>query len=193
MADLGRRLATACRLADVLVGVEPAGRRGEALDLIEGSELPTAVLDVASRTPRVVNAAWRELFGTRDAYTAIAGVDEVIRTGAAIHVGELALELDGRPVYCAAALRASRDELGTTTQVIVACADITDEVLARQLAVDGDALVWSGPCVGDPDYFNRRWSVYAEHRSGWQHAIHPGELAKCNEGLAWVVRKRGSI
>ena len=77
--------------------------------------------------------------------------------------------------------------------MIVVCADITDEVIARQLAVDADALVWSGPCVGDPDYFNRRWSAYAERRSGWQHAIHRGDVAKCREGLAWVVRERGSI
>jgi signal transduction histidine kinase/ActR/RegA family two-component response regulator len=193
MGDRGRRLEIACRLADVLFGVEPARRRGEALDLIEVSELPTAVLDVASRTPRLVNAAWRKLFGTRDAYAAIAGVDELVRTGVAIHVAELALELDGRPAYGAATLRASRDELGAMTNVIVVCADITDEVLARQLAVDADALVWSGPCAGDPDYFNRRWFAYAERRSGWQHAIHSGDVAKCNEGLAWVVRERGSI
>lgn len=193
MGDRRRRLEISCRLADVLFGVEPARRRGEALDLIEVSELPTAVLDVASRTPRLVNAAWRKLFGTRDAYAAIAGVDELVRTGVAIHVAELALELDGRPAYGAATLRASRDELGATTNVIVVCADITDEVVARQLAVDADALVWSGPCVGVPDYFNRRWSAYAGRRSGWQHAIHRGDVAKCNEGLAWVVRERGSI
>src|SRR6185436_19581844 len=150
MGDRGRRLEIACRLADVLFGVEPARRRGEALDLIEVSELPTAVLDVASRTPRLVNAAWRKLFGTRDAYVAIAGVDELVRTGVAIHVAELALALDGRPAYGTATLRASRDELGAMTNVIVVCADITDEVLARQLAVDADALVWSGPCAGDP-------------------------------------------
>jgi signal transduction histidine kinase/ActR/RegA family two-component response regulator len=193
MDDRGRRLEIACRLADVLIGVEPARRRGEALDLIEVSELPTAVLDVASRTPRLVNAAWRKLFGTRDAYAAIAGVDELVRTGVAIHLAELALDLDGRPAYGAATLHASRDALGATTNVIVVCADITDEVLARQLGVGVEVLVWSGPCVGDPDYFNRRWCAYAERRSGWQHAIHPGDVAKCNEGLAWVVRERGSL
>ena len=193
MGDLARRLELACRLADALIGVESARRRGEALDLIEVSELPTAVLDVASRTPRLTNAAWRKLFGTRDAYTAFAGVDELVRTGGTIHLAELALELGGRLAYGAATLRASRDALGATTNVIVVCADLTDEVIARQLAVDADALVWSGPCAGDPDYFNRRWSAYVERCSGWQHAVHPGDVAKCNQGLAWVVRERGSI
>lgn len=193
MIDRERRLQVACRLADVLLGVEPARRRREALDLIEKSEMPTAVLDVASRAPRLVNAAWRELFGTREAYAVIAGAGEVARTGVAIHVAELALELDGHPAYCAATLHPSRDKRGATTSVIVVCADVTDEVIARQLAVGADALVWSGPCVGDPDYFNRRWSTYADVRSGWQRAIHPGDVAKCDKGLVWVVRERGSI
>jgi signal transduction histidine kinase/CheY-like chemotaxis protein len=192
MVDRERRLDAACRLADVLIGVEPARRRREALDLVEDSEWPTAVLDVVNRTPRVVNAAWHAMFGARDAYAVIAGVDEVGRTGVTIHFAELAFELDGRPAYCAAMLRPSRDELGVTTSVIAVCADITDEVIARQLGVDEDALVWSGPCEGDPDYFNRRWSAYADSGSGWQHAVHPGDLAKCNDAVVWAVRERGS-
>jgi signal transduction histidine kinase/DNA-binding NarL/FixJ family response regulator len=192
MSECERRLDVACRLTDALIAIEPARRRCEALDLVEQSELPTAVLDVAKRTPPLMNAAWRALFGTRDAYAVIAGVDEVSRTGTAIHLAELALELDGRPAYCAATLRPSRDDLGATTSVIVVCADITDEVIARQLAADADALVWSGPCAGDPDYFNRRWSTYAGRHSTWQHATHPGDVAKCNKALAWVVRERGS-
>jgi signal transduction histidine kinase/ActR/RegA family two-component response regulator len=193
MTDRERSLEVACRLTDALIGIEPAQRRREALDLVEESELPTAVLDVASRTPRQVNAAWRALFGTRDAYAVIAGVHDVGRTGVALHVAELALELDGRPAYFAVTLRPSRDELGATTSVIVVCVDITDEVIARQLAVGADALVWSGPCVGQPDYFNRRWSAYSTSHARWQHAIHPGDVAKCNKALAWVVRERGSI
>ena len=191
MPTCEHRLEVACRLADALIGVEPAPRRREALELLEASELPTAVLDVASRTARLVNAAWRALFGARDAYGAIAGVDEVGRTGVAIHLAELALELDGRPAYGAATLRPSRDELGAAT-VIAVCADITDQVIARQLAVDADTLVWSAPCGGAADYFNHRWSGYAEHGPGWQHAVHPGDVAKCKIDLAWVVRERSS-
>jgi hypothetical protein len=53
MGDRGRRLEIACRLADVLFGVEPARRRGEALDLLEVSELPTPC-----STSRVERRAW---------------------------------------------------------------------------------------------------------------------------------------
>ena len=193
MIDRERRLGLACRLADALIRVEPARYRREALEVLEESELPTAVLDVAARAPRLVNAAWRALFGARDAYAAIAGVDEVSRTGAATHVAELALDLGGRPAYCAATLRPLRDELDAVTAVIAVCVDISDEVIARQLAVGVHALVWSGPCVEQTDYANRRASAYADSRCDWQRAIHPGDLATCNKGLAWVVRERGSI
>lgn len=193
MSDRERRLDIACRLTDALIGIGPAPRRREVLDIVEEWELPTAVLDVANRAPRLANAAWRALFGTRDAYAVIAGIDEVSRTGVATHLAELALEREGRPVYCAATLRPSRDELGATTSVIVACTDITDEVVARQLAVHADALVWSAPCDGHADYVNLRWSTYTNRGPDWQDAIHPGDVAKCTSALIWVVRERGSI
>jgi signal transduction histidine kinase/ActR/RegA family two-component response regulator len=190
--DREHRLDVACRLADALIGIEPGRGRHDALQLIEESELPTAVLDVATRTARLVNAAWRTLFGMRDAYTAIAGVDEACRTGATAHVPELALEIDGRPAYGAATLRPSRDELGATVRVIAVCADVTDEVVARQLGADPAALTWSGRSGCDTDYFNRRWSAYAGSEPAWQHAIHPGDVARCSQGLRWAVREHGS-
>jgi signal transduction histidine kinase/CheY-like chemotaxis protein len=195
MSDRERRLDVACRLTDALLGVGPAPGRREVLDIVEDWELPTAVFDVANGTPRLANAAWRALFGTRDAYAGIAGIagiDEVSRTGVATHLVELALELEGRPVYCAATLRPSRDELGATTCVIVVCTDITDEVVARQLAVHADALAWSARCEGHADYVNLRWSTYTKSGSDWRHAIHPGDVEKCNNALVWAVRERGS-
>jgi signal transduction histidine kinase/ActR/RegA family two-component response regulator len=75
--------------------------------------------------------------------------------------------------------------------VIVACEDITDEVVARQLSVPPTALVWSGPLSGDPDYVNQRWSAYAGTDPTWQHAIHPDDLAACIEGLTAALRERG--
>ena len=114
------------------------------------------------------------------------------RLGVTSHLAELALELDDRPVYCTATLRPAYDELGVAASVIIVCADVTDEVYARQLAVGADALVWSGPFLGRPDYFSPRWSLYAQRRHGWQHVVHPGDVAKCNKALASVVRDRGS-
>ena len=190
-----RRLEVDCALADVLFErstIDLTRRGHEALSLLEESPLPTAVFDAATRTPRLLNAAWRARFGALDAYKMVPGVDEAVRTGVTMHVPELALELDSRFAYYAATVRASGDELRATATVIIVCVDITDEVIARQLGVDADALVWGGPIEGDPDYFNRRWSTFAETHSTWQHAVHPGDLTKCNENLRWVIRARGS-
>src|ERR1041385_4137246 len=161
-ASRKHRLDVDCAIADALLersaheaNPDPAANaqpRLEAMTLLEESTLPTAVFEVASRKPRLVNAAWRGLFGARDAYSAIPGVDETGRARSMLHHAELALDLEGRPTYLAATLRASRNELDATTCVIVVCADITDEVIARELAVDADALVWSGPLGRDADY-----------------------------------------
>jgi signal transduction histidine kinase/ActR/RegA family two-component response regulator len=201
-ASRQHRLDVDCALAEVLLErVTPdsrpeseatAQRRREALNLIEQSELPTAVFTIANRTSRLVNAAWRALFGTRDAYTAIPGVDDTGRTGSTVHHAKLALDRDGRPAYVAATLRASRNELGATMCVIVVCVDITDEVVARELAVGADALAWSGPLACDADYFNQRWSRYAGPGVSFRQVIHPDDASKCSTGLAWAVRERGS-
>jgi signal transduction histidine kinase/DNA-binding NarL/FixJ family response regulator len=171
---------------------ETARRRREALALLEELALATAVYDVENRTTRLANAAWRARFGARGAHEVIPGIDDAARASSRVHIAELALDLGGRPAYAAATLRASGDGQDAATHVIVACADITDEVVARELAMNSDALVWSGPLVGDPDYFNRRWAAYSASRPGWQRPIHRDDTAKCTQGLAWIVRERGS-
>jgi signal transduction histidine kinase/DNA-binding NarL/FixJ family response regulator len=194
--DLGCRLASALLERFLLEGgaerVDTAWRRREALELFEELALPTAVFDIASRTTRFANAAWRALFGARGAYEAIPGVDGAGRTGRAVHIAELVLDLGGRPAYGAATLLASRDGDGEATCVVVVCEDITDEVIARELAVDADALVWSAPLAAEPDYYNRRWSAYSASRPGWQRAIHRDDLARCIHILAGVIRVQGS-
>jgi signal transduction histidine kinase/CheY-like chemotaxis protein len=190
MIERESRLGVACRLTDVMIGVGSE----RALNLVEEWHLPTAVLDVARRAAPLVNNAWRALFGTRDAYTAFERVDEVARTRDTVHLAEAPLDLGGRPAHVAVTLHPSCDTDGAaTTSVIVVCIDITDEVCARRLGVDADALVWSGPLDNDPDYFNHRWSAYIGRDSAWQHAVHALDVLKCSEALRWATRERGSI
>jgi signal transduction histidine kinase/ActR/RegA family two-component response regulator len=189
-----RRLDFGCALADALferseLGPPSCERRALAASrLLEESELPTAVLDAAHRTPRLVNAAWRALFGTRDAYAAIPGLADPEPTGDPCHVAELAHDLDGPPAYVAATWMRG----ATGSDVIVCCIDITDEVIARKLGVDGDALVWSGLPGRAADHFNRRWSSYAGDRASWRDAIHVDDVARCTKSLAWAVHEGGS-
>src|SRR6185503_3822997 len=173
------RLDVACRLASALIETGSP----ESLALVEELELPTAAFEVGARTPHLVNAAWRALFGARDTTV----VSDAVGTGGSVHIAELTVDAAGSPCFIAVTIRRCVDE-----QVIVACIDITDEVLARQLAVGASALVWSGPRDGTADYFNHAWSAYGASQPDWQKAIEPEDLAKCTKGLACAIRSRGS-
>jgi len=151
------------------------------------------VYDAAGRKPQLVNRAWHAVFGSHALPGSVdARFDEVVRSGASVHVAEVALEQGGRPAYCATTLRPIRDALGATSGVIVVCAQTTDEVIARRLAVDLDALVSSGPSPGVFDYGNRAWGVYTGDAStcSWQHVIHASDLQTCMLALAEASRRR---
>jgi signal transduction histidine kinase len=198
------QLDVACAVVHALLDVltatqapadaEAARRRLEAHELIAKTPLPTAVFGAAGAPPRLVNAAWRALF---------RGVawPELDRPIAAmyspaprlVHIAELALESTGHPAHCAATLRPILDATGAIAGVIVVCVVTTDEVLARELAVGGDALIWSAPIAGEPDYFNARWREYVgDARSSWQAAIEPEDMPRCMAALAEASRERMS-
>ena len=200
-ASMERRLEAAGAIVQALV----AGRQEDAgpAALLEELALPVAVFEVSRRGPRLANLAWRALHGEGGAACLRGQIDEVIRTGAAIHLAEVALAPDGGIARCAATLRPIRgDGGGAMTGVIVVCALITDEVLARELEVGPDALVWGGPSGGAPDYFNRAWCAYTGWPSPaeagrpldlpWHDAIHAGDLPGCVQALGEVGRRRAA-
>jgi signal transduction histidine kinase len=195
-----RRLDVACALVRVLIA-RSAGdgpvERAEALALFEELTLPAAVFDAGRGSP-LANGAWRALLGARGAIFPGTHLDEVLRTGAAIHVAELALALEGPPEHCAATLRPIRNDAGATTGVIVLCTLITDEVIARELAVSPGALVWGGAAAGGPDYFNGAWGTYTRgarrlaRRSSWQDAIHPDDRPRCMQAFGEATGRGGA-
>ena len=151
----------------------------DALALVDLLDVAIAVFDPGSKAPSLANVAWRAL-------RAAIEIDDVVQIGAAHHISECAVGLGRTPAYCAATVRPSG------TRLIVACEDITDEVIARQLAVPATALVWGGPHAGDPDYFNQRWFAYVGSDPSWQQAIHRDDLAVCTKALAAALREEGS-
>ncbi len=183
--SMERRLDVACTLVHALVARparEAPGAGEEARELLETLALPAAVFDAAGRAPRLANRAWTAPPGARARAPLGPHIEEVIRTGVARYLADLAL--DAPPARCAAALRPIRDRAGATIGAIVVCAPITDEVVARELGAGADALVWGGPVCGGPDYANRAWRAYtgAKHavsRLHWQHAIHAADLPRC--------------
>jgi signal transduction histidine kinase/ActR/RegA family two-component response regulator len=145
-----RRLDVACALVHALIA-RPASDRpadqAEVLALFEELALPAAVFD-AGHAPRLANEAWRALLGARSGVFPSTHVDEVLRTGARLHLPELALVLDDRVTRGAATLRPIRDGAGATTGAIVLCTLLTGEasteatraeLLARERAARADA------------------------------------------------------
>jgi signal transduction histidine kinase len=185
-----RRLEVACALVDALIARLASGRpaeRTEALALFEKLTLPAAVFG-AGHAPRLANGAWRALFGARGAFPS-THLDAAIRTGATTHLAELALELDSCSARCAATLRPISDGAGEATGVIVLCTLIADEVVARELEVTADALVWGGPAFSAPDYFNGAWGVYTRDARrfarlyAWRDAIHADDRSRCEQAF----------
>lgn len=186
-----RRLKVACALVHALIARPASERpdeRAESLALFEDLTLPAAVFGLGP-APRLTNGAWRALLGGRGGTFPGVYLDEVIRTGAMLHIAEVAVELADGSAFCAATLRPIRDGESATTGVIAVCTLITDEVVARELEVSADVLVWGGPVSGDPDYFNGAWGAYTRDARRfarlypWKDAIHADDRASCVQAL----------
>ncbi|HEY5946923.1 MAG TPA: ATP-binding protein [Kofleriaceae bacterium] len=158
-----------------------------SLALLDELEVPISV--TGEQTAPLTNAAWRALFGSRDVIDAFDG--DTPDPGATLHAAEVEVDVGGRPCYVAVTRRAGKDD--TARQLIVACIDITDEVLARQLAVDAGVLVWTGVGNGVADYFNLAWSKYGASEPDWKLAIERADRAKCIDGLASAIREHAAI
>lgn len=196
-APAERRLRSACALVHALIARPASDRpadRAEALALFEELTLPAAVFD-GDHAPRLANGAWRALFGARGGAFPGAYLDEVLRDGAMIHLADLALELEGCSARCAATLRPILDDAGATTGAIVLCMLIADQVVARELGVGSDALVWGGPVFGDPDYFNGAWGAYTRDARrfarlyAWKSAIHIDDRPSCVQAFDDAVER----
>jgi signal transduction histidine kinase/CheY-like chemotaxis protein len=151
--------------------------------LFDELDVPLSVIRAGQQAQPLTNAAWRALFGTRETVDPMPAMQ-----GATVDVAELEVDVGGRPCYVARMLH-----VGSGDGVVVACIDITDEVLARQLAVHASALVWSGQATGVADYFNRACLANGASQEEWKHAIEREDRQKCISGLAWAIRERGSV
>jgi signal transduction histidine kinase len=194
------RLEVACALVHALIA-RPASdgpaEHAEILAMFDDLTLPAAVFG-ADRAPRLANGAWRALLGARGAFPSTY-LDEVMRTGATTHLPELALELDDCTASCAATLRATRDGAGATTGIIVVCTLVIDDVVARELALSDDALVWGGSVLGEPDYFNGAWGAYTRDARrfarlyAWKNAIHADDRASCVRAFDEAKARRTTL
>ena len=192
-AALGEALLDRCEPDPTLEPAVAARRRHEALDLFEHSPLPLAWFDRDGTALRVASAAWREEYGTSgEAPPAMfVAVTDVGETGDPEFVAQLALAVAGPPAYRAVVLRATRDRRGTISGVIVVTADITDEVVARELDARPDDAICGGPTGGLADYMNARWRAYAG-TAGVRTSVHDEDVPRSSSAYAEAMRDRAS-
>jgi signal transduction histidine kinase/ActR/RegA family two-component response regulator len=137
-----RRLDLAGALVRALVareGRDPPAGWEEALALLEDQEIAVAVLDAPGRTVRLASGSWRAWFGAGGELFPAPHIDQVIRTGAALHLSELVLAQGGPPARCAATMVPIGGAAGATTGVIVLCALFTNDRLAHARAARAEA------------------------------------------------------
>ncbi len=198
--SLELRLANACDLAHVLLdrSLEQEERQAAAFTLWERALLPSALFVADDPVPRSANGAWRDLFASVSIPAAVlAGVRQVSRSSAVVHLPEIALDVHTTIKYCAATFRELRGGLGIGVGdgVIAVCAVTTDEVIARRLSVPASLLVWSTQLAGAAPWSNECWGIYTGSDAAtesWQRAIHPDDLPRCVHALQEAIRLRVS-
>ena len=181
--------------------MEAERRRGIVMATLETTELPIAVIDLPERTVRLVNEAWRQLFVlksgagplSRVPAEVLAQIDRIAKLSVQrVDIPELALATTGRPEHVALTARPLHSATGTIIGAVLACADITDEVVARDLDLDRDALVWGGPMNGETDYVNGAWTRYTGGVPVTGPWIHPDDRSRCAHAFVEAARQRAS-
>ncbi|MEO6773993.1 MAG: ATP-binding protein [Kofleriaceae bacterium] len=199
-AAIARRLERSAALVQALLdetnaGTEPLAeaererRRLVANDLLEEADVASATFSVSTHTPRLVNAAWRELFGAEARSRPTAGLpdeatrhfDEVVQQRRMRHLPALELSEPGRLRYGAVTIAPLRGVSGAVIGVIVSCLDVTDETIARELEVPVGALIWAGDSSGTTAHASLDWYSYTGLPWGasWLTPIHADDRERC--------------
>ncbi len=206
MGSAGRRLLDAgddatCVIVKLLLDHEDPQKRREGHAAVMQAPVPIAVFEGRDHRLRLANHAWRPLGiegvvgepiqerGLR------ARLDRAFEAEVSDHFAELKLpsgpaggELER---FYAGVISPMRSERGGSRGVIVACSEVTDEVLARRLVADPRAMVWSGLGSDPPDYVNRCGLAYtAATAASWQGVVHRDDLAPTTQATASAVDGR---
>jgi signal transduction histidine kinase len=187
-----RELHWASLLLNELVGSaalqendETRATRRSAIERFEQFALPAAVFHKEGET---ANEAWRTMFGEGVPAWAVRSLDVVRRTKLSLHLATVPFE--GRSGCFAATITITR--AGEQDALLVVCAEMTDAVIARELAVPDEALVWSGPVTSAPlaDYANlrARTACTGMDLSYWQERLAPGHDVLWKRAFADALR-----
>lgn len=176
--DPGAHIEWAGRIAHLLVEQWlAADKKEQSAIAAELERAPFAIAALRGSSELViVTGAWRRLFGTMIPAGVRAAVELATSTGRPARVADLAFRRD--PVAlehtCHAIAHPGRE------LTVVACHDITDDVVAKRLRTTATALIWS--CRGSTcDWANAAWLQYTgiaiDHN--WKTCVYPEDLATC--------------
>jgi signal transduction histidine kinase/ActR/RegA family two-component response regulator len=175
-------LAACCSLLHVLVDelgrsdqASPSRRRLVAAHALEKLPLPAAVFgvgDIAS----LANRAWRLLFGEPRPPL----VEAALRKPDASSDQLIDFEVR-RPDYVGF-FSVTLHPLRATPGALAVAIETTDTVIAKQLDVPPDALVWFRDSTSDTGHYNQRWTTSVG--AAWPIAVHHGDVQRWNEALA---------
>jgi signal transduction histidine kinase/CheY-like chemotaxis protein len=154
--------------------------RGEIAAELERAPFVIAALRGSSELV-IVTDTWRRLFGAVIPAGVRAAIELAANTGRPARVADLAFRRDPEALERTChAIAYPGAEL-----TVVACHDITDDVLARRLRAPASALIWScrnGRC----EWANAAWVQYTgvAIEQSWTSAVHPEDLASCEAAQA---------
>jgi signal transduction histidine kinase/ActR/RegA family two-component response regulator len=194
-----RELGWACSLVQSLLAITALednelthDARNDALGQFEQLPYPAAQLD-RSRT-FYTNEAWRHTFTEATPAWAKNSVEMVLRTGITVHLPEVPVEIRGRRVWLTATLKPAR---GNRSCAVMVCAEMTDAMLGRELALGTGVLMWSGHTntPASADYCNQqvREACPKDFDLGsWQTLIHASDRAKWQRMFNEATRRGAS-
>jgi signal transduction histidine kinase len=179
---------------------EAERRRTNMLALLDATELPIAIVRLPGREPYLVNDAWRHLFGLTSAAEplsrlpgdVLAQIDRMTEVDRPLDVPALALASHGRPEHVMVTGRPLRSAEGSIIGAALLGTDITDEVIARELDVAPETLIWGGTSNGETDYVNAAWTRYTGGVPVTGPWIHPDDRSRCAHAFVEAARQRAS-
>jgi signal transduction histidine kinase len=156
-----------------------ARRRRVAADWLGGFPEPAALFGGIAERATLANPAWRSLFGpgsqVPDPLEAV--LEAAGRVPSMMYRTRIELADGGLVKYVAVNARSLRSARGT----LVVCQDVTDQVIADELALPPNALIWCTIPTEQRTYYGARWNAAVGRP--WRDAIDCRDLPMMSSAI----------
>jgi signal transduction histidine kinase/ActR/RegA family two-component response regulator len=159
-------------------------RYREAASALESFPRPAALFGSISGAEPLANSAWRERCSQLEQMP--PRLTEVIEAAVRTQTTQLLSDLEVRSGSFTSYFSVTAQALHSTPGALVACVDLTDQVLARRIAAGPESLIWAASTSGTADYVNHRWRV--EVGMYWKDALHMADMRRWMAALRETER-----